>query len=117
MATKGYGFSVEDINGSCPADLKPYGKAHEAEMQEQDLLNYIAIGQYYRSAISEIVDPIHAALAGKKSQGAKFADKPFLSKVAEGSKPLTQDEALQQFIVQRRIDKINFDLYKKRKGT
>ena len=28
MVTKGYGFTVDDIDWSCPSELEPYAKAH-----------------------------------------------------------------------------------------
>lgn len=120
MVTKGRGFTVEDINGSCPADLRPYAKAHKMEIQEQDLLNYIAVGQYYRSALHEIIASVFSALSGKKDPGIEFVSKPVLYEDADKSKDLTEEDKqriLERHVLMRKIEKFNFDMYKKRRGT
>ena len=55
MVTKGYGFTVDDIDWSSPADLKPYEKAHKLEMTEQDNLMYMWFGSYALSAVSVLL--------------------------------------------------------------
>lgn len=50
IATKGYGFSVNDIDWSSPADMEPYIKAHKEELRERDYLAWIQ-GQYTLSAV------------------------------------------------------------------
>ena len=38
--TKGYGFSVNDIDWSSPADLEPYTKTQKMELKENDSIDY-----------------------------------------------------------------------------
>lgn len=71
MITKGYGFSINDIDWACPADLEPYAKAHNLEITERDSLVYSWIGYYALSAVSVAVE---RNLHGKKSK-SKFVDK------------------------------------------
>ena len=54
--TKGYGFSVNDIDWSSPADLEPYARAHKLELQENDSIAYAICGNYVLSAISVAID-------------------------------------------------------------
>ena len=68
MVTKGYGFTVDDIDWSSPADLKPYEKAHKLEMTEQDNLMYMWFGSYALSAVSVAVEH---NLAGVESTSRK----------------------------------------------
>lgn len=117
MVTKERGFDVGYINWSCPSDLRPYAKAHEQETKEQDLLNYIAFGQYYRSALTEMVSAVTGGFL-KSVNMAKFAEEPFLSKEPEiTDRPLTEEEITEQtrrFFQKRQIDKIIFDSRKRR---
>lgn len=50
MVTKGYGFTVDDIDWSSPADLKPYEKAKVMEENISDARNW-QLGQYFAEAI------------------------------------------------------------------
>lgn len=70
MVTKGYGFSVDDIDWSCPADLEPYAKAHECEVKEKDGLMYAWFGEYALSAVSVAIEH---NLAGRKAK-SKYAE-------------------------------------------
>lgn len=73
VATKGYGLSVEDIDMSSPADMKPYIKAHNEELKEKDYLAWLS-NQYTSSAVSVAVEH---CLAGRKAK-SKYIEKPFL---------------------------------------
>lgn len=64
MATKGYGLTVNDIDQSCPADLEPYVKAYETQMNISDVKNW-QLGQY-----------IMASIGSAFSKKAKYPDKP-----------------------------------------
>lgn len=48
--TKGYGFTVEDINWSCPTELKPYEDAYLLRLKEHDTQMYMQ-GLYFREAL------------------------------------------------------------------
>lgn len=74
--TRGYGFTVEDINWSCPADLEPYANAHRLEIRERDSLNH-EMGLYNKIAFEVVMAHFGAGLSGKKSP-AKYIDKPFM---------------------------------------
>lgn len=51
LATKGYGFSIDDIDWSCPADMEPYLKVYQLKMNEKDMLQW-QLGQYMAAAVS-----------------------------------------------------------------
>ena len=87
MVTKGYGFTVDDIDWSSPADLKPYEKAHKLEMIEQDNLIYTWCGNYIMSAVSVAIEH---CLAGKKAK-LKYLKEPTLQRAIEDSE-LTEEE-------------------------
>lgn len=78
IATKGYGFTVDDIDWSCPADLEPYAKAYELEIQHQDSQMYM-MGMYNLSAVTVAVE---RNLAGGKSR-AKYLEKPMFELAKE----------------------------------
>lgn len=63
--TKGYGFSVEDIDWSCPADLQPYDDAHQLELQEKDILAWETCGTYVISALTVAIEHI---ISGNKAK-------------------------------------------------
>lgn len=71
MVTKGYGFTVDDIDWSCPADLEPYAKVCELQLKQQDNQMHI-MGMYVQSAV---LVAIERNFAGKKSK-AKYLEKP-----------------------------------------
>lgn len=95
MVTKGYGFAVDDIDWSCPADLEPYAKAHKIEMQEKDSGMYF-MGAYNKIAFEVVMAHFGAGLAGKKSD-AEYPKEPFMMK-SENKKMLTEAE------MQREVD-------------
>lgn len=77
VATKGYGLSVEDIDMSSPADMKPYLQAHQIKRNEQDILNW-QLGQYVAAAISCIFpkgkypkEPAFQAIDIRRNNGCK----------------------------------------------
>lgn len=72
LATKGYGFSVEDIDMSCPADLEPYSKAYMLEQKETDSNMWAWWGTYGLSATLTAID---RALNGNKAR-AKYVEQP-----------------------------------------
>lgn len=78
MATKGYGFTVNDIDWSSPADLEPYAKAHRLETVENDNLVHMWVGTYGMSALKTAIDKC----LSKKSR-AEYIKEPILSKAFE----------------------------------
>lgn len=87
MVTKGYGFSVDDIDWSCPADLEPYEKAYEMERRERDSENWLMLGSYLIDAVALGTRRGHPF--SKKE--ISYPKKPYLIKAYEDSK-LTQEE-------------------------
>lgn len=79
MVTKGYGFTVEDIDWSCPADLEPYSKAYELEQKEKDAFAHLVWGAYGLSAFQTTMAHFGASLAGKHSK-AEYKKEPVFSK-------------------------------------
>lgn len=49
--TKGYGFTVDDIDWLCPADLEPYENAKKIEENLYDTRQW-QLGQYMSAAVS-----------------------------------------------------------------
>lgn len=117
MVTKGYGFTVDDIDWSCPADLEPYAKAHKLKTQEEDMMNWIQ-GQYFASALDATV--CNSWIWRKK--GAKphsYIEKPILRDEEEKKQqskvnnPLTEEEKkrqTEQLFLRLRIMGANFNL-------
>ena len=117
MVTKGYGFTVDDIDWSSPADLKPYEKAHKLEMKEQDNLMYMWFGSYALSAVSVAVEH---NFAGRKAN-SKYIDKPIMQSIEEQNKPMSEEELQKQrelFVARLQVMQSNFELnHKKEKKT
>jgi len=111
IATKGYGLSVDDIDWSSPADMKPYLKAHNEELKEQDFLAWLS-NLYTLSAVSVAVEH---CLAGRKAK-SKYIEKPLMQKIEEKqqeNKPLTEEEKKKQtelLFTKLKIMGANFEL-------
>lgn len=111
LATKGYGLSVDDIDWSSPADMKPYLKMHKEELKEKDYLAWLQ-GQYNLSAVSVAVEH---CLAGRKAK-SKYIEKPIMQEIEEKrqeNKPLTEEEKkrqTEQLFLRLRIMGANFNL-------
>lgn len=94
LATKGYGLSVDDIDWSSPADMKPYLKAHKEELKERDYLAWM-FGQYTLSAVSVAVEH---NLAGIKAK-SKYIEKPFLHSALEEKEEIVYGESREEIAV------------------
>lgn len=114
MVTKGYGFTVDDIDWSCPADLEPYAKAYKLRLKEKDTFNWY-LGQYFMSALDATI--CNNGLWRKK--GAKphnYIEKPIMCETEEwktDNKPLTEEEKkrkTEQLFLNLRIMGANFNL-------
>lgn len=79
MVTKGYGFSIDDIDWACPADLEPYAQAHKMEQKENDSMAWLYCGNYVLSAISVALEH---CLAGSKAK-SEYIKGPILMKLGE----------------------------------
>lgn len=102
IATKGYGFTPEMIDWSSPADMKPYLKAHEEELKEQDCLAWL-FNQYTLSAVSVAVEH---CLAGKKAK-SKYIEKPMLESIFEETKENGYKESQEEIAVFEMKQRIN----------
>jgi hypothetical protein len=85
--TRGYGLAVNDIDMSCPNDLKPYAEAHKIELRENDSFMYNVFGSY---GISALMFAIEHCLAPKQAR-IKYLEEPILHKTFEND-GLTQEE-------------------------
>lgn len=83
LATKGYGFSVEDIDMSCPADLEPYSKAYMLAQKEADSNMWAWWGTYGLSATLTAID---RALNGNKAR-AKYIEKSLNEQYSKDNEP------------------------------
>lgn len=82
MVTKGYGFTVDDIDWSCPADLEIYEKAHKMEIMENDAIIHAICGNYVLSAISVALEH---CVAGKRAK-SQYIKEPVMAKALKESK-------------------------------
>lgn len=87
MVTKGYGFSIHDIDWSCPADLEPYSKAYELECKVRDEEMW-RMGIYVQSGTSVAIEH---NLAGKKAK-SEYIKRPLLQEIDRK----TSEEELQR---------------------
>lgn len=111
--TKGYGFTVDDIDQSCFADLEPYEKAYKQEMIEQDSLQHVWWGNYGLSAVSVAVEH---CLAGSKAQ-SEYTKKPIFDAL-EQNRELTEEEKqreVDRFFKQEDARLMNWKRNKRRK--
>lgn len=114
LVTRGYGFTVDDIDWSCPADLEPYAKAHKMEVVENDSIIHTVCGSYVLSAVSVAVEH---CLAGRKAK-SKYIDKPIMQEIEQkqdhkSNVPLTEEEKkkqTEQLFMKLRIMGANFNL-------
>lgn len=86
MVTKGYGFTVNDIDWSCPADLEPYEKAHNMQLREQDTFAHAICGKYVLSSLTVAIEHIFS-----KNAKTKYVDKPILQEAEDREYERKQD--------------------------
>lgn len=110
-------MSVDDIDMSSPADMKPYFKAHREELKEKDCLAWMS-NQYTMSAVSVAVEH---CIVGKKAK-SKYIEKPIMQEIEEKqqeNKPLTEEEKkrqTEQLFLKLRIMGANFNLNKEKEA-
>ena len=96
----------------CPADLEPYYKAHDIEMDEKDTYVYMATYRYGIDVLSYTLDHL---LNGNKAR-TKINEqtiRAYVHEKEEAERLLTQEEIVEytkEYFRQRQIDKLNFDL-------
>ena len=94
IATKGYGFTLDMIDWSSPADMKPYLKAHNEEIKEKDYLAWLS-NQYTMSAVSVAVEH---CLAGRKAK-SEYIKQPFLLEGFEVTEGKKQEKEIKKAIL------------------
>ena len=108
LVTNGYGFTVEHINKSCPADLAPYEKAYNMHTKQQDTLNWM-LGIYVKSAVTVAVEQ---NLYGKKAN-SEYIEQPILEKAKQSGDEFTEEELNLQreaFMMQLLVMQDNYNL-------
>lgn len=109
ICTKGYGFTVEDINWGCPKDFEPYIDAHNALLKKQDEQMW-RMGLYVNNAVAVAVDH---CLHGRKSV-SEYLKVPLMQLQQEAKKSrgtLTEEEKqkeVDQFFARERARRINW---------
>lgn len=88
LVTKGYGFSIEDIDYSSPADLEPYRRAYELETENQDFLMHKWWRDYGLTAVSMAVE---SCLNGKTK--IKYPEEPILKQYLMESNETEEERA------------------------
>lgn len=105
-------MTIHEINWSCPADLEPYQRAHEKEVEEKDTLNW-QLGQYFAYALdSTVCNAIFWRKKGEKSHS--YIREPF-SCVEKSGKETTEEEMQRQrelFVAKLEVMKANFEISK-----
>ena len=97
MVTKGYGFTAEDIDNSCPADLKPYEQAYILEQENRDIQMWGWMGAYVQRAMICVIDSV---INGKKAK-TEYFEKPIFGKRTGVDKALSYDEIRQPSLPHR----------------
>lgn len=101
--TKGYGFSVDDIDASCPTDLQPYAEAYKLEQKQRDIEAWMQWGAYGLSAVGVAVE---RNLAGKKAR-SKYLEHPVMSKAVDESAANGNTESHEECAVYEMKQRIN----------
>lgn len=86
VITKGYGLTIDDIDWSCPSELKDYEYAFRLEQKMIDQHNWM-LGMYVESAVGTAVEH---CLAGRKAK-SEYIKEAILSHQDEYA-GLTQEE-------------------------
>lgn len=109
MTTKGYGFTVDDIDWSSPADLEPYAKAYKLYIMEKDSLMHAWWGTYGLSAVSVAIEH---CLFGRKAR-SKYIEHQISWQIEKKNNSMSEDELQRQrelFVAKLEIMKTNFEL-------
>ena len=92
-------------------ELKVYDDAHRLEIKERDFMNYV-LGEYVFDAFSAIISGLFAKNKSDRLAYTDLRKEPVLSKIDEPPEPTEEDmqRAYEQYRMQRKIDKLNWDL-------
>ena len=112
MVTKGYGFTVEDIDWSSPADLEPYGKAHKLEITEKDSIFHAVCGNYVLSAVSVAIEH---CLNGQKAK-SEYIKEPIMKNAFDDDDVLTEEEKYEQNLKKALLAEEQWIIAGKQKG-
>lgn len=104
--TKGYGFSVADIDNSNPHDLEPYRLAHDVEQKQQDTQVWLMCGNYVVSAVATAVEH---CLAGRKAR-SKFIKEPILYTMNHDSEEEKLQKQREKFLAGLLAMQANFEI-------
>ena len=74
--TKGYGFSVDDIDWSTPKDLEPYHKAYALQIKQEHRQAWLE-GFYVHDAFGAI---LATAFSKKGAKSIEYYDEPLCDK-------------------------------------
>lgn len=111
MVTKGYGFSVNDIDWSSPSDLIPYEKAYKLEVKQKDSLMHSWWGNYGISALTVAIDH---CMNGEKAK-SKYIKESISSKEFEND-GLTEEEIYEKELRKALMAEEQWIVAGKRKG-
>lgn len=76
--TKGYGFSITDIDNSCPKEIEYYEKAYKQEIEQYDLRAWIA-GQYTYVAFGSVLSQAFSSKNYRNDKKSNsYPEKPFM---------------------------------------
>ena len=106
IATKGYGFSVDDIDWSCPADLKPYIDAHQLVEKSIDEKMWV-MGIYVTSAVRTSVEQ---CLAGSKAK-SEYLEEPLSYTAAKKTGEVSESQKareLDRFLAEQNAMRLNW---------
>ena len=106
MVTKGYGFTIEQIDWSCPSDLEPYADAHKLQMAEMDNYVYSVFGTY---GISALIYAIEHNLA--KNPKSEYIKEPILKITTENKEELSKEQIQKEvdlFFAREKARRVNF---------
>lgn len=109
--TKGYGFSVDDLNWMCPADIMPYQKAY-IKQQEFNDDDYWRIGMYVESAVATAVEH---CLNGKNAK-SEYINKPLHEQARQNLTRNQQDEGALKLFTALDVQKRNWEIEHQNNG-
>ena len=91
-------------------ELQAFDRGHEQAIKERDTLNYI-IGEYVYDAICAVMSNLTSKKGGSVITFGDVRKKPMLNDIVEHEEEEEDAQtAYENYIVQRKIDKLNWDL-------